>query len=64
MTATTEFFEAIRSGDVAAVDEHLRGDATLATARNESGIVTRAGFLSGNQAVSRPRISTWSVGER
>ena len=38
MTATTEFFDAIRSGDVAAVDAQLRGDATLAAARNESGV--------------------------
>jgi ankyrin repeat protein len=38
MTTTSEFFDAVRSGDVAAVDEHLRGDSTLATAKNESGI--------------------------
>jgi ankyrin repeat protein len=38
MTTTIEFFDAVRSGDVAAVDEHLRGDSTLASARNESGV--------------------------
>jgi len=38
MKTTTEFFDAVRSGDMAAVDEHLRGDSTLASARNEGGV--------------------------
>lgn len=38
MTATARFFDAVRSGDLAAVDEQLRGDASLASARNESGV--------------------------
>lgn len=38
MTTTTEFFDAVRIGDVGAVDERLRNDASLASARNESGI--------------------------
>lgn len=38
MTTTTEFFDAVGIGDVGAVDERLRNDASLASARNASGI--------------------------
>ncbi len=38
MTTTTGFFDAVRSGDMAAVDEHLRGDSTLVSTMNESGV--------------------------
>ena len=38
MAANSDFFDAVRSGDVAAVAEHLRGDSALASARNESGV--------------------------
>lgn len=32
------FFEAIRAGDLAAVKSHVEGDASLPSARNESGV--------------------------
>lgn len=38
MTTTTEFFDAVGIGDVGTVDERLRNDASLASARNASGI--------------------------
>jgi ankyrin repeat protein len=38
MTMTTEFFDAVRSGDLGVVDARLRDDASLASARNEGGI--------------------------
>ena len=37
---------------------------TAIPARNESGMVISAGFLSGNQAASCWRMSTWIVGDR
>jgi hypothetical protein len=36
---------------------------TTMPAANASGIVTRAGFFSGNRASSLPSTSTWMVGE-
>lgn len=38
MGATTQFFEAVRSGDVAGVETLLRADASLASATNEGGV--------------------------
>jgi hypothetical protein len=36
--STAEFFEAIRAGNLSAVDSHLRSDPSLASAKNDSGI--------------------------
>jgi uncharacterized protein len=36
--STAEFFEAIRAGNVSAVDSHLRSDPSFASAKNDSGV--------------------------
>ena len=38
MSDQNAFFEAIRSGDLAAVKSHVQGDASLASARTDSGV--------------------------
>ena len=38
MSDQKAFFEAIRAGDLAAVKSHVGGDASLASARNDSGV--------------------------
>ncbi|HET6929855.1 MAG TPA: ankyrin repeat domain-containing protein [Candidatus Acidoferrum sp.] len=38
MSDQKAFFEAIRAGDLAAVKSHVEGDASLASARNDSGV--------------------------